>query len=267
MGPRRSDPVLPRLGRGVQGGDHRGHPERRARLCVPPGRVDRSVPGSAPPLDRQARQGVQADAHLGRVLARRLRQRDAPAGLRHRVDERETAQGLPAHARGGRATRPPQARARDGSVSLSGRVARGGVLASKGPAALPGAYPLHPRAPERGRLRRGRYPGDHGPQLVGSVRPLGGVSREHVHLADRRRPGLRPEADELPGARADLQERPGEEPPQPADAHRRVREGAPLRAVRGATRADAGARVHPGRPRTSSALPIRSRRKQPRCAI
>ena len=209
--------------------------------------MDRPVPWSPPALHRQARQGVQADARLGRVLARRLRQRDAPAGLRHRMGEREAARGLPAPARGGGAARPPPARARDGPVPLPGRVAGGGVLAPEGPAALPGAHPLRARAPERGRLRRGRHPGDHGPPPVGSVRPLGGVPREHVHLRDRGRPGLRAQTDELPGTRTDLQERPGEEPPQPADAHRRVRQGAPLRAVRGTARADAGARVHPGR--------------------
>ena len=101
----------------------------------------------------------------------------------------------------------------------------------QGSAALPEAHRLHPRTPERGRLRRGRHPGDHGPQPVGGIGPLGGVSREHVHHPDRGRAGLRAEAHELPGARADLQERSGQEPPQPADANRRVRQGAPLRAV------------------------------------
>ena len=201
LGPRRGDPLLPRLGRGVQGRDHRGDPGGRARLPVPPGRVDRSLPRPAPPLHRQARQGVQADAHLGRVLARRSRQRDAPAGLRHRVGEREAARGIPPHAGGGRAARPPPARPRDGPLPLPGGIAGLGVLASEGPAALPHAHRLRPRTPERGRLRRGGHPGAHGPQPVGSLRALGGVPREHVHLPDRGRPGLRPEADELPGPR------------------------------------------------------------------
>ena len=67
-------------GEDVQGGDHRGDPERRARLAVPPGRVDRSLSRTPPPLHRQARQGVQADAHLRRVLARRLRRTRCSSG-------------------------------------------------------------------------------------------------------------------------------------------------------------------------------------------
>ena len=58
--------------------------------------------------------------------------------------------------------------------------------------------------------------------------------------------GLRAEADELPGPRADLQAR-AEELSRPADAARRVRRGAPLRAVGRAARPDARARLHAGR--------------------
>ena len=64
--------------------------------------------------------------------------------------------------------------------------------------------------------------------------------------AQRRRARLRDQADELPGARSDLQER-AQVLPRSAAEDCGIRQGAPLRAVRRAARADARARVHPGR--------------------
>ena len=86
---------------------------------------------------------------------------------------------------------------------------------------------------------------------VGDLRPLGLVPREHVHGAvgrrrDRRRPRLRAQADELPGPCADLQARP-EVLSRPAAPACRIRRRASLRAVGRAARADARARLHPGR--------------------
>ena len=57
---------------------------------------------------------------------------------------------------------------------------------------------------------------------------------------------LRAQADELPRPHPDFQERP-EVLSRPAVQDRRIRQGAPLRAVRRAARADARARLHPGR--------------------
>ena len=83
--------------------------------------------------------------------------------------------------------------------------------------------------------------------------PLGLVSREHVHGApgrrgrrERGRAHLCDQADELPGPRPDLQERPAQLS-RAAAAPRRVRRGQPLRAVGRAARPHARARLHPGR--------------------
>ena len=70
--------------------------------------------------------------------------------------------------------------------------------------------------------------------------------REHVHHRDRGRARVRHQADELPGPRPDLQAR-AALLSRAAVPRRRVRHGAPLRAVGRAARADARARLHPGR--------------------
>ena len=91
------------------------------------------------------------------------------------------------------------------------------------------------------------------PQLMdslalGRLRPHGDLPREHVpHAAARgRRARLRGQADELPRPHPDLQER-LEVVPRPAVQAGRIRQGAPLRTLRRAARADARARLHPGR--------------------
>ena len=103
----------------------RGHRRRHGRRLQEPARrrqrrVRRPVPRSARPVDRQARR-VQADEGRGRVLAGRREAPDAPADLRHRVGERQGAEGVPAPARGGRAPRPPQARRRARPLLVPGR--------------------------------------------------------------------------------------------------------------------------------------------------
>ena len=89
------------------------------------------------------------------------------------------------------------------------------------------------------------------PQLMDSElwvdhRPHAGLSRHDVpHRAPRGRPAcLRHQADELPWPCADFQER-AEILSGFAAKNRRIRQGAPVRAVRRAARADAGARLHP----------------------
>ena len=102
------------------------------------------------------------------------------------------------------------------------------------------------------RLSGGQRPAGPRQGAVGDLGPLGLVPREHVHGAagrrrDRRqRARLRDQADELPGPHPDLQARP-EELSRPAVPAGRVRRRPPLRAVGRAARADARARLHPGR--------------------
>ncbi len=55
-----------------------------------------------PHLPSTGRLGKAADQAGRGILARRLAERDAPAGLRHRLGERQGAQGVPHAARGGR---------------------------------------------------------------------------------------------------------------------------------------------------------------------
>ena len=108
---------------------------------------------------------------------------------------------------------------------------------------------LHPPPPGRGRLCRGELAAAHGLASCGSTTGHMQTYGDMMFLTAEARGGrarLRHQADELPGPRADLQERP-EVLPRPAAQDRRVRQGAPLRAVGRAARADAGARLHPGR--------------------
>ena len=69
---------------------------------------------------------------------------------------------------------------------------------------------------------------------------------EHMFVLEAEHKTLALEADELPGACADLQPAPAQLP-RSAAAHGRVRVVSPQRAVRRPARPDAGARVHPGR--------------------
>ena len=191
------------------------------RTSTPDGtrRVRRPVPRSARAVDRQARR-VQADEGRRRVLAGRREAPDAPADLRHRVGERQGAEGVPAPARGGRAARPPQARRR----------------------ARPVLVPRRDRLRARGLPPEGRHgPPDHGGVLARSAtsrRATTFVNSPHItkaalfeesgHLdwyADGHVPadgagrghGLLPQADELPVPHPDLPE-PDAVVPRPAAA-------------------------------------------------
>ena len=103
-------------GRGLQGGDHLGHP-RRDRIALPAGRLGRPVP-RAPLAQDRLHPGLQA--HIGgrRLLARRRAQRDAPAHLRHLVPHPKAVEGAPGAAGGGAQARPPQARQGAGPLQL-----------------------------------------------------------------------------------------------------------------------------------------------------
>src|SRR5206468_9853878 len=95
--------------------------------------VGRSLPRSTPPLDRQARpERVQADAGLGRLLARRPEEPDAEPHLWDGVAEQEAARPISRAARRSGQARPPQDRAGDGSLPSSARSARQRLLASEG---------------------------------------------------------------------------------------------------------------------------------------
>ena len=69
--------------------------------------------------EHQADPRVQADAHRRGVLARRREEPAAAADLRHRLGVEGGARGAPPPDRGGRATRPPQARPRPRPVLAS----------------------------------------------------------------------------------------------------------------------------------------------------
>jgi hypothetical protein len=203
--------------------------------------------------------GVQADAGVGRLLARRPEQRDAEPHLRHRLAEQEAARCASVPAGRSRQARSPQDRPRDGPVPLAGGSAWQRVLAPARLRHLSRARGLY--APPAGcrRLSRGENPADHGCASVGAVGPLGQISREHVRHPRRSAQCRRrwagdlgqgavdgAQADELPGACADLP--PGHQVvPRPAAAAGRNGLLPQQRAAWRAARADAGAPVHPGR--------------------
>src|SRR5207253_7317796 len=127
--------------------------------------------------------------------------------------------------RGSREARPPQTRPRARPVSLPGGRPRRGVLAPEGLDDLPGADRLYAPPPDR-QLQRGQRAADPRQGVVGNVRPLGLVPREHVRGPIRRRRGrgqalVCAEADELAGPCADLQAW-LEELPRPALASCRI---------------------------------------------
>ncbi len=120
------------------------------------------------------------------------------------------------------------------------------VLAPQGLDAVPDADRLHAPPAAEGRLRGGELSRHDGEALLGALGPLGELRREHVHDRAARRARVLLQADELSGPRADLQAR-AEELSRPAAEDRRVRQGAPLRAVGRAARHAARAPLHAGR--------------------
>ena len=128
--------------RALQGRDHREHPGERRHQPVRAGRLVRPVPRSARAQHGQARR-VQADEGRGRLLARRLEERNAPAHLRHRVGGREVAEGVPHPPRGSREARPSPRRPRPRPVPHAGRGGGQRVLAPEGPHPLAHRRNLH----------------------------------------------------------------------------------------------------------------------------
>ena len=117
---------------------------------------------------------------------------------------KDELQALPAHARGGREARPPQARPRARPVPHRRRRAGHGVLAPQGLGALAAGRAVHAPGLPRQRLPGSQGPADPRQEPVGEDGPLGELPREHVHdgVGEAR---VRAQADELPGPRADLQ--------------------------------------------------------------
>ena len=224
------------------------------------GRLDGPVPRAAPRIDRQARPaGVQADPCVGRLLARRPEEPDAQPHLRHRLAQQEAARRASRPAGGGGQARPSPDRAGHGPVPPPVRSARQRVLAPQGVRPVAPARGLYAPPARRGRLCRGQDPAVDGRRAMGAVGPLGQVSREYVRRPrrdpERRRGRAGPvgqersdgaEADELPGACADLQAG-HHQLSRAADSPGRIRLLPPQRAARRAPRHHARAPVHPGR--------------------
>ena len=163
-------------------------------------------------------------------------------------------------ARGGPRPRPPQARARARACSCS-PTWRPGM-----PFWLPKGTHVwneltQPLAhQQRGaRLHRGAHADPLRRRALEEVRPLARLPRPHV-LHGRGGPADGPEADELPGARADLPARRALLP-RPPDPLRRAGPRAPPRAQRNAPRPAAGAPASPRTTPTCSARRSRSRRR------
>ena len=155
------------------------------------------LPRPARALSRQA-QGVQADESCGRLLARRLEERDAAAHLRHGLDAEGGSGCLPAAAGGSGEARSPQVGHAASTFPHAGRGAGDGVLAPKRVDDLAAGRTVHAPGAARQRLSRGALPSDPRPQPVGEVGSLAELQGADVHhgVGEAR---LRDQADELPG--------------------------------------------------------------------
>src|SRR5690606_37177545 len=127
-------------------------------------------------------------------------------------------QGVSDAGRGGGEARSPEAGPRAGPVPPAAGSAGVGVLASERLSDLAPAGGLYPPPAGRIRLCRGEDAATAGLPLLGTIRPLVEIPREHVRGAgrdsldgggrsgpDRRGRADGAEADELPGAHPDLQ--------------------------------------------------------------
>ncbi|MNT14041.1 hypothetical protein D3C72_1490300 [compost metagenome] len=171
--------------RGLQGragGCHSGGPVAEN---VQAGPVDRPVPRAAYADGQGCRHGVQADQGGGRLLARRQQQSGAEPHLWHGLCHQGRAGCLSPHDGGGRKARPPQDRAGNGPLPLPARGAGERLLASARLCHLQPDGGLYPAAAEFIGLCGGEDPATDEFQVLGNVRPLGQVSREHVRGARR----------------------------------------------------------------------------------
>ena len=248
--PRRCPRGASRHGRELQGSSCVDDiPAGRGGLGLPPGRLARSVPRAASALDRQDRQGVQADQARRRLLAGRPPQpaccsaSTAPPGANkkeldaylHRLEEAEKRDHRRHRQRDGPV--PPPGRGRGHRSSGTPRAGRS--IACWRPICAAGS-----RRPAMSRSRRRSSSTARSGRLSGHWEKFG----EHMFVARGRgdEDAARAEADELPRPHPDLQPGP-QELSRPAAAHGRVRLLPPQRAVGRAARHHAGARVHPGR--------------------
>jgi hypothetical protein len=142
--------------------------------------VERSLPRAAPAVHGQAAQSVQADEAGRRILARRSSQRDAAAHVRHGVGEREGSRRPPDAPRRSREARSPETGPRARSLPHAGRGQGHGVLAREGPDALAHGGKLCAPPSRRSGLYRSAHAAGSGSQVLGTVGPLGEVSRQHV---------------------------------------------------------------------------------------
>ncbi len=142
--------------------------------------------GAAHAVDGPPRSaGVQADARVGRLLARRSEQRDAVARLRHRLAQQEAARRASDDAGGGRQARPSPDRAGDGPLPPPVGGAGQRVLAPQRLHPVASAGGVYAPAAGRGGLSGGQDAAADGRTPVGAVGPLGQVSREHVRRPRR----------------------------------------------------------------------------------
>ena len=182
---RRRGEVLQVHRREVQGRDHRRDPVGGGHQPLPRGRLHRPVPRPARAVHGQA-QGLQADEGRGRLLARRLEERDAAAHLRHGLGEEGRPGRLPHDARGGGEARPPPHRRAARPLPPAGRGAGHGVLAPEGLGDLAAGRAVHaPRLPGQ-RLPGDPLPADPRQVALGEVGPLGELQGQHVHRRSRR---------------------------------------------------------------------------------
>ncbi len=116
-------------------------------------------------------------------------------------------------------------------------------------------------------LPRNQDPAGGRPRPLGTLGPLGGLSREHVHRRGGRgrrqgKADQRAQADELPLPCAGLQSGP-EKLPRPAAAAGRIRLLPPLRILRAPCTASCGCAASPRTTRISSAPKTRSKANAP----
>ena len=177
-------------------------------LRQPPPQRRPGVEGPVPrpaPADHQAHPGLQADALGGGVLARRREEQAAAAHLRHRLAVQGGAGGAPRAHRRGRASRPPQARARARPVLLPRRARlRPRGLPPQGRRHQAGDGGLRPPPAHRGGLLLRRDAAHLQGRPLPHLGPPALLRRRHVPADEARRRGVPPQGDELPDAQPDL---------------------------------------------------------------
>src|SRR2546426_8637779 len=157
------------------------------------------------PLDGRG-EALQAPRVLGRLLARRRAEPDAPADLRHGVALAGGARASRLAPGGGEEARPPQARARARSLYLQRGVAGRAVLAAPRLDDRARARAVRPRGARCARLCGDLDADPRQQEALGAVGALGALPREHVPRGVGR-PDLRSQADELPGVHPRLSPR------------------------------------------------------------